>query len=407
VAWELGQSQTPLTAAEQAASTPRAALKYKQHDPSLDLSFDPTGGASASASAAAASSSASAVAPAGSTQGSPSPTSLTSPLRGRNPPGGKSSIDFVNDHGHVASGRVGGAANKESDAQFLHFDPLHPVTAPARRSGAPGREAKIQITDEIDEAAAASEPLTPRRNKPLGSPHSTHSAVSFNQADFEPVHTGRKVLNSPGGFSDLSLAIAERPGSPEPVEPVRRPRDELQVDLAFHPQGVEGAEPLSPRRLRGAGATPNTSRINLAHSSSRVDADLDEANHMANHKTKRHIDAAPIAIALGSEHGSAIREAYKSSAAASSNAAEVDPAVIEQLSKAIHAHSQRLRHTFQEWNKSSNAAALPKENFLAGARALNVPLTDEQANQLYERFDADGDDALSYSEFVRMLAVTK
>jgi len=393
VALDLSQSQTPLSSAEQQAQTRPQSARYKCGEATLDLSF-PQADAASAASAAAAS----AAAPAGSTQGSPSAFELTSPLRGRNPPGGKSSIDFVNDHGHVTPNKVGGAANKESDVQLLHFDPLHPVAAVPRRTGAAGREATIQLTDTIDEEAALSEPLTPRRGKPLGSPKLKASNVSFNQADSEPFTPGRKVLASPGGFSDFSLAIPERPGSPSPVDPVRRPQDELNIDLAFHPEGVALE---SPRRVRGVGATPNQSTVNLAHSAFRVDGDLDETHHMAHHKQKKHLAGSPLAIALGNEQGSAIRAAYQPPQA------EVDPALIEQLSQAVHAHSQRLRYTFQEWNKSSQSATLSKENFLAGARSLNVNLSEADATRLFERFDADGDDSLSYSEFVRLLAVTK
>jgi hypothetical protein len=40
----------------------------------------------------------------------------------------------------------------------------------------------------------------------------------------------------------------------------------------------------------------------------------------------------------------------------------------------------------------------------AGAQSLKVPLTQEQADALYAKFDADGDGEISYSELVRMLA---
>jgi hypothetical protein len=178
---------------------------------------------------------------------------------------------------------------------------------------------------------------------------------------------------------------------------------------------------------------------NFAHSSSRVDSDLAEPNGLS-HRTRKHVDGAPIAaIALGSDHGSQLIASYKEAPS------EVDQALIQSLSTAIYAHSQRLRHTFQEWLKSSSNATLPKANFVvsrvytihacisplrslvprvslltppsiscrscrlfsclqSGARALKVDLSDAQADALFARFDVDGDGEITYSEFVRMLA---
>ena len=40
----------------------------------------------------------------------------------------------------------------------------------------------------------------------------------------------------------------------------------------------------------------------------------------------------------------------------------------------------------------------------AGVRSLKVELSDAQADALFARFDSDGDDEISYSEWVRLLA---
>ncbi len=67
--------------------------------------------------------------------------------------------------------------------------------------------------------------------------------------------------------------------------------------------------------------------------------------------------------------------------------------------------SQRLRHTFQEFNRSSSSSTLSKDNLKAGASSLAVELTDAQVDALFRKFDTDADGQISYSEFVRMLAI--
>jgi len=301
----------------------------------------------------------------------------------------------------VVLSKVGGAANKESTEAMLHFNPLQPTDEfQKRRGGLAGRPTEIALTDEHDPEAAAREreALTPRRGRPIGSPKLSTSRVSFSQTDSDPVVTGRKILDAPGGFSELSLASVDQPGSPNRVAPVYRAQDALQVDLHFHPEGAPGAEDDVHRRMRGAGATPNTSTIILAHSSSRVDSELEDTGlHFL--KQRKHLAGTPVSVRFDDSQSAALLDAYR--AKDDDAAGEVDPAVLRRLSQAVYAHSQRLRHTFQEWNKSSSAT-LSRENFVAGAKSLQVDLSEQEVDQIFARFDADGDQELSYAEWVKI-----
>lgn len=373
--FDLAATQTPLSAEEEhtvrSSEVHRTIVHTNQGASKIDLSFpepqiDPVTGTPIS---------------------SPSPSPR--PASARPPPGGRSTVDFANDHGaSTPRPTTGPHKSKQSDNAMLAFDPNHPVANIRSRPTPLGAASSIELSD--DQKA----PMTPLRSmvKPMHSPGG-ESTVSFNQADSEILRSSKRVLSSPGGNSNFKLGFEDAALSPEPVTPQYRAQDELNIDLSFDPNSTETD---MARRMRRAGGTPNVSKINLAHSSSRNEADLTEEHGMS-HRTRKHIEV-PVTVSLGNELGSQVLASYREAPV------EIDQALIQHLSSAIYAHSQRLRHTFQEWNKSSQNATLAKENFVAGARALKVDLSDEQATALYARFDGDGDDAITYSEFVRMLA---
>jgi len=115
------------------------------------------------------------------------------------------------------------------------------------------------------------------------------------------------VLASPGGNATFSFNDEAPPPSPSPVAPNFRPQDS-RLDLAFDPSASPPSGSESARRQRGGGVTPNSSKLTLAHSSSREDADLDGANHMTNHRTRLHVQGATSSVALGSDQGAALLE---------------------------------------------------------------------------------------------------
>ena len=275
--------------------------------------------------------------------------------------GGPSSIDFVNDHGHIVHRPVGGASNKNSDAQLLHFDPMHPVAAVRPRS-ASGRPALISLVDDPE----------PLPGDKVWKPRQIHSPskVSFDQSDSDPVHTGRRILASPGGNSNFAMNFDDEvPGrSLTPVAPVFRSHDQINIDLSFDETG--GDYVASPRRARGAGLTPNTSTIQITHSSSRDDADLAGDSHVSAHKQKKKFaGSGATTLTLDSSGNADLLDSYRA------EPVEVDPAVLKALSTAVYAHSQRIRHTFQEWGRNSQSAVLTKDNFAVSAQLPSMIAT--------------------------------
>ena len=196
---------------------------------------------------------------------------------------------------------------------------------------------------------------TPARSmvRPLHSPGG-ESSVSFNQNDSEVLRASRRVFTP---VTNVSLKFEEAAPSPEAVQPQYRQQDAISIDLSFDPSSTEVE---TPRRVRRAGATPNVARVNLAHSDHREPADLNEPNGLA-HRTRKHVEsAAADTFHIGDNTtGSTVRSSYSQE---SPNG--VDGDLIERLSKAIYANSQRLRHSFQSFNKNSQSATLSKENFV-------------------------------------------
>lgn len=283
--------------------------------------------------------------------GRPSTASAAAtPAANRVPPGGRSSIDFVNDHGAAAtavkSSPEGNPTNRESDVRLLTFDPSAPVDVVRQRS-AVGGVSNLVLTDEID-------PSTPRRHastRVLQSPGGD-STISFNQADFEVPRASKRVLSNPGGNSTLDLKFTDVVGSPSPVAPVYKPTQMTTVDLSFDPH----ADTEAARRVRkaGAGGVANASTVQIAHPTNR-DSVTEEAERPT---TGKRVAASPPSLQLGSGAGADVLASY------AGEPAPIDAKLIEQLSNAIYAHSQRLRHTFQEWNRNATSATLSKQNFV-------------------------------------------
>lgn len=375
--FDLSTTQTPLTAEEEKLRLERARpgiLRTGLGDSKIDLSYHEN-------------------------QAQPltplTPNSGVTPgsetARARNPPGGRSTISFTNDHGALPTPvKTGPHANQESDTHLLEFDPAHPIQAIKQRPVNTTGASSIELRD--DQTA----PVTPSRSltRPLHSPGGD-SSISFNQNDSEVPRASKRTIVAPGGVNNISLGFEPVALSPEPVAPHYRHQDEVSIDLKFDPNLDDQDH---HRRMRKAvQAAPASASNLLEHHSHRVESDLDGPNGLSQ-KTRKAFDGANSSVALGNAHGSDLIASYKEPQA------EVDAQLIAELSKAIYANSQRLRHSFQSFNKNSQSATLSKANFVEGARSLKVNLSDEQADALFARFDGDGDGQISYSEFVRLLA---
>ena len=188
--------------------------------------------------------------------------------------------------------------------------------------------------------------------------------------------------------TNVDLSFDEH--APVTVQTPRTARytDRTSISLAFDP-----SEPVStPSRTRITPSSKPQNTLQLAHSDVPTEDDLN-----APHATKRQFKHANASVGLGSDASQQILNQY------STNDVEIDFDALTRISAAIYGYSQRLRHTFQEWNKSQSST-LSKEAFKAGLQSLHVECNDDQIDALYRRFDADLDGQLTYSEFVRMLA---
>jgi len=422
--FSIADQQRPMTAEEQAAAQPRPPVKYVRQEDHVALTFNdgqtqkngqqqlpPSTPVKASPATAAASL---AVSNQQSTDGdfvivNDGPTASRGRGRGQ-PPGGKSSVIFGDDSTQPLPSpssqrhhpNQGLTMNAESDPGLMSFDPNHPVAAVKSNPHAGKKgSSSIKLTDEVDPNVFA----TPGRPRPP----TAESHVSFNQNDFEVPRSSKRVFpqGSPGATKPrepLSIKDDFPPPSPVPVQPQRRPQDLTAIDLSFDEEALarSSAEPESGRRSgRARGETPNTSTISLAHPATRDDSQLPTYADQHHRTTRKHVDAATSGepLTIGSNTGRQLLESYKSPPE------DIDVGLVQKLASAVYNHSQRLRHTFNEWNAgATNTSILSKSNFMSGAQALGIPMTSAQVEAIYNRFDGDYDGAISYSEFVRLLA---
>lgn len=281
------------------------------------------------------------------------------------------------------------SSKKVQNKELITFDPNAPVASVGKpRPHTAGGPSSVKLTDE-----PLSPPPVRTLTAPLQSPGG-NSTVSFNQNDSAIHRPSHRVLASPGGNSNLDLAFPDLPSSPTPAPVVRRPQDEINVDLSFDPH----AEVEEHRRVKKTAEGIKVS-VQLAHSPIRQDEDLDGHHAMSHHRTRKHVAGVQDQLALGSDASALLLAQYKD------ESEEIDVELLKKLSHAIYNHSQRLRHTFQEFNRSSSSSTLSKDNLKAGAASLAVELTDAQVDALFRKFDTDADGQISYSEFVRMLAI--
>lgn len=82
-------------------------------------------------------------------------------------------------------------------------------------------------------------------------------------------------------------------------------------------------------------------------------------------------------------------------------AGALDYDLIAELAKNVYA-SGKAKKVFSDWSKGSNLVT--KDHFADGSISSGVRFSDDQIDVVFEHFDKDGKGALSFSEFIRLLA---
>jgi len=77
--------------------------------------------------------------------------------------------------------------------------------------------------------------------------------------------------------------------------------------------------------------------------------------------------------------------------------------VLQQVSNVLYQHRIHMRNAFRMFDQD-NSGSISKEEFRAGMKffneALDLPLTEDQIEELLSHLDKNGDGNLSYTEFL-------
>jgi len=177
-----------------------------------------------------------------------------------------------------------------------------------------------------------------------------------------------------------------------------RPQDKLNIDLTFDPTRNDTN---TPKRLWKSvnGALGSETNASIAHPNrNEPTGDLESSSRFRKAVENGGTGASTMGAAgLGSDEAAHVLNHYKSETVA------IDMALLSKIGDVVYAHSQRLRHTFQEFTHGLSPT-LSKDNFSEGIKGLGLSVEQPQIDALYQRFDTDMDGAITYSEFVRMLS---
>jgi Ca2+-binding EF-hand superfamily protein len=299
--------------------------------------------------------------------------------RGQN---NKSSIDFSNDHGF----RPSSFPAAEQPSTLLHFDPSTPLE-PFRPSTAGPKQSVSQIF--VPATILAS---------PRVSAKQTHSNVSFNQSDVEVYRPMKSVIQGVGGNSSVSLAHSyDNHDNGQTPRKEQYPGAKSNVDLSFNP---EQNVPQPGRRVRGEveNAPAGRSSVDLSHDFSRKGENNEQQRSLRRQREGGH-PPSQVAESMQTDTARNLLSSYRNE---DPELIELDQNLLNEVGLTVHNNQQRLRHTFQQFNKSTSAT-LSKENLAAGLKSLNVLVPPRQLDLWFKKFDTDYDDQITYSEFVRLM----
>lgn len=270
----------------------------------------------------------------------------------------------------------------KSSPTMLAFNPETPlVPVPNKRPFTAGGKTSICLTDTVD---------IPPMNIIPQAIHKTNDIFNMeSHDDHTTIPRTSKVIHVNGSKSTVFDADVTVPSTPK-----SRPQD------VTHVFDVDSSND-TPIRTRKAVPDKRKSSVQLAHadmtpSNNNATAPTPRVRKAVDGHTQNHDTSQLIGDTLTSK---LIIDSYKNDTVDT-----IDYELLSHITQAIYAHSQRLKHTFTEFNKSNNTT-LSKSNFIDGCNnQLKIKLTDQQATAIYARFDVDHDDAINYSEFVRMLS---
>jgi Ca2+-binding EF-hand superfamily protein len=346
----------------------------------------------------------------------------------------KGSIDFGGDHG--------GATPKSARASARYIPPqTYHINEEPDEVEANELRASYKATDIFNREEQSPKAYRRAMRAPP-TPNIAHkSNVSFNQADTEDYHPMRTRVAPPGGKATVKLAYTDdeagvdmrisgtkRRSVGQAIKPsVNLRHDATQEESADIPvTGKATRKHFDAATARGSidhlgdGAQPadtpfivkRQTRAKISGPASHGSEDLmGDASSATDSELVKRIDALVLSprAALKSKPAATeddVVEAVELDFGDEDAAAAVplDAARVEQLASSVYA-AGKTKKIFSDWSKGSNLVT--KDLFAEGAQSMGVSFSPAQIDAVYVAFDKDGKGALSFGEFIRLLATKK